>query len=152
LKPCTKCKIVKDNSCFYPRKDVKSGLTSYCKKCETKRSFKYAETKKAWSIKNKEKHLKIMSDWRKNNKAKAASYTRERYALKNKAMPAWANKEKIQQYYDFAAYMKWITLGIEYHVDHIVPLKGKNVCGLHTQDNLQILRADQNRIKHNSFQ
>ena len=93
-----------------------------------------------------------MSDWRKNNKAKAASYTRERYALKNKAMPAWANKEKIQQYYDFAAYMKWITLGIEYHVDHIVPLKGKNVCGLHTQDNLQILRADQNRIKHNSFQ
>jgi hypothetical protein len=143
---------MKSDESFYPRKDAKSGLTSYCKPCETERSSKYAETKKAWAVKNKEKHLKIMSDWRKNNKAKAASYTRSRYALKNQAMPLWANKEKIQQYYDFAAYMKWITLGIEYHVDHKVPLKGKNVCGLHTHDNLQILRADQNRIKHNSFQ
>lgn len=151
MKSCTKCKIIKDESCFYPRKDVKSGLTSYCKECETKRSAKYSLTKKAWAEKNREKNLKSMSDWRKNNKAKTASYTRQRYALKNKAMPKWADKEKIQQYYDFAAFMKWITLGIEYHVDHIVPLKGKNVCGLHTHNNLQILRADLNRIKHNSF-
>ena len=39
----------------------------------------------------------------------------------------------------------------EYHVDHIIPLKNSKVCGLHTQDNLQIIPAHDNLRKSNKL-
>lgn len=65
-------------------------------------------------------------------------------------MPMWADKEKINKIYKEAKELTKTT-GIIYEVDHIIPLQGKNVCGLHTENNLQIITRSKNRKKSNKF-
>jgi len=55
-------------------------------------------------------------------------------------------KHRIEGFYQFCKIFKG------YQVDHIVPLRGKTVSGLHVLYNLQILTASQNASKRNSFQ
>ena len=62
----------------------------------------------------------------------------------------WKNIEEIRKIYKNCREMTKQT-GILHEVDHIVPLHGKNVCGLHVEYNLQIITSKQNRIKSNKF-
>jgi 5-methylcytosine-specific restriction endonuclease McrA len=73
--------------------------------------------------------------------------------MKINATPAWLTKEdhvQIQELYEIAQAFKLYT-GQQYHVDHIVPLQGKNVCGLHVPWNLQVLEASENIRKSNKL-
>lgn len=72
----------------------------------------------------------------------------KRRAMKRQAKPAWANDHKIAEFYETANGLSMLT-GEWYHVDHIVPLKGRTVCGLHTEANLQVLPGVENRSKSN---
>ncbi len=68
-------------------------------------------------------------------------------------MPAWLTENdniKILKFYEQAKLLEEQT-GIKHHVDHIVPLQGKNVSGLHVPDNLQVLTAEDNKSKFNKF-
>ena len=79
----------------------------------------------------------------KNRNAYKAYHTALRRAYQLKATPLWANLSAIKEIYR--------TCPQGYHVDHIVPLKGINVCGLHCETNLQHLPALENIRKSNSF-
>jgi len=82
--------------------------------------------------------------------AKSAKYR----ARKHRAAPAWMNDEFeqlfIQEIYELSQ-RRSKALGINFHVDHIVPLKSDLVCGLHCKDNLQILSGTENSAKGNKY-
>lgn len=64
------------------------------------------------------------------------------------AMPSWADREQIKEVYKIADVLAG-ECGETLHVDHIIPLQGKNVSGLHVPWNLQVLTAFHNRSKGN---
>lgn len=66
------------------------------------------------------------------------------------ATPAWGNKKAIKAFYSEANRLTNET-GILHEVDHIVPIQGRKVCGLHVEHNLQILPKVENVRKHASF-
>lgn len=88
--------------------------------------------------------------WAQKNPEKTRQYWQAYDALKRKAMPAWANKKKIAEFYRLAVALERET-GIKHHVDHRVPLRGELVCGLHWEGNLQVLPYADNIRKSNKL-
>lgn len=102
---------------------------------------------------DKEHIKKIRKVYRKVKAAKITALNRKRELLIKKATPSWLTKEdfaKIETVYEKARWLETIT-GLKYHVDHVIPIKGKNVCGLHVWENLQLLEVSVNLKKHNKF-
>ena len=108
---------------------------------------RYQENKKAWDIANADAIKVKQARWRANNPEYAAAYR----AAKLNATPKWLVREQlleIQWYYDTAKELQWLSEE-PLEVDHIVPLQGDNVSGLHVPWNLQILPKSLNCSKGN---
>lgn len=74
----------------------------------------------------------------------------EQYMYRVLATPKWVDIEAIVQIYLDASALR--AAGVDVHVDHIVPIRGKTVCGLHVPWNLAIVDAHANLTKHASFE
>lgn len=162
-KLCNTCKEIKDYELFPKQHTVSTGRGSQCKSCVSKRNKeRYQENKEEiikktheYRRKNKEK---LLIKWRENykiwyasNKAKRNAITRKYQASKLNRTPPWLTEEQRSQMQKF--YVKAMELstelGVKYVVDHIVPLQGKNVSGLHVPWNLQIIERSENCSKNN---
>mgnify|MGYP000143742195 CR=1 FL=1 len=88
--------------------------------------------------------------WSAKNKSYVASRLADRRAKKHAATVSWANKFFISEAYALAK-LREKLVGGKWHVDHIVPLRNKLVCGLHVESNLQVIPAEQNYRKSNTF-
>jgi len=82
-------------------------------------------------------------EWRKLNPGHRNALKRKYTADKGNRTPSWADIDAIIDFY------KKCPKG--YHVDHIIPLRGKFVSGLHILINLQYLSAEENMRKNNRF-
>lgn len=69
---------------------------------------------------------------------------------KEQATPSWANQFFIAEAYRLAR-LRETLCGGKWHVDHIVPLKSKLVCGFHCEANLQVIPAIDNLRKSNRY-
>ena len=106
---------------------------------------------KEWKRNNATKSTTYTLKWAKANPAKiAAASSRRRSHLKQR-MPRWLTETHlidIQGFYDRASKLSRISTD-KFHVDHIVPLQGKDVCGLHVPWNLQVILGRENSSKGN---
>lgn len=99
------------------------------------------------------KKAEASREWAKKNPEKVAQQSAKKRAEKLKRMPKWLTddeKTKIKRCYKIAQMMT-VSFGKKYHVDHIIPLKGKLVSGLHVPWNLTVLKAEVNMEKSNKF-
>jgi hypothetical protein len=109
------------------------------------------EKQKARNVANREKNRDRYRRWRLRNLAHKAAKERARQAAKIQRTPVWADTAAIEKFYLEARRLTEET-GIRYHVDHIIPLNGKNVCGLHVENNLQVIPMVDNIRKSNRFE
>jgi hypothetical protein len=158
MKTCNACKKELPLDQFSKNKLKPDGLHIECKQCASVRKKAWAAKNKehlaaydkAWIERNKDKKAKNYKRWQQNNKAKVNHRNSIRRAAEKSATPSWANLEEIAYKYRLAQYFDWISGGfVKHHVDHIIPLRGKDVCGLHVENNLQILIDKDNLQKAN---
>ena len=102
-----------------------------------------------WRARNATKVKATKSQWRKRQVAEVNEAQMRRYAAKRQRTPKWADREKILDVYRLCA--RFRKLGCDFEVDHVIPLQGKNVCGLHVHNNLEIIEARTNRSKSNQL-
>ncbi len=139
---CSKCGETKSLDCFYihsngqPRKQ--------CKACRNAANRKYLkENPEKRHTPDRETANAATRRWRMRNKPYDAFRARTYRARKLQQLPVWADLEEIKAFY--------LNCPEGCHVDHIVPLKGKLVSGLHVRENLQYLPARENLSKRNIY-
>lgn len=126
LRKCKVCSEFKFLFEFNKSYSGTHGISAYCRPCDAKRKLEHHK---------KFPHQRL-------------ARTAKRRADKLNATPKWSNLEAIRRIYKEAKELCKKT-GEEYHVDHIIPLKSKIVCGLHVPENLRIISAFDNLSKGN---
>lgn len=123
MKECRVCKVSKDFNDFYPKMTSKDRLDSLCKQCHKDR-------------------VKRNREFRPLN-----------VQIAHRHIPSWLTDHDwslIAAKYQSAKILSK-ELGVKMVVDHIIPLRGKEVCGLHVPSNLQIITENENNQKYNKF-
>lgn len=104
---------------------------------------------KRWRDKNPEADRAVRARYYIKHSGKVMDRAVARHAAKLKRTPAWANKDDIRQIYIECGNRR--KLGENVVVDHIIPLQGKIVSGLHVAENLRIISFQENAVKSNRF-
>lgn len=106
------------------------------------------ETHRAWGRAHPDRRLAYGRSWTKRHPAEKRAAKARRRAAELRQLAEWADHEAIKAIYAEAIRLTRET-GIKHHVDHVIPLQGKLVWGLHVETNLQILTAKDNHKKGN---
>ena len=112
---------------------------------------KKKESVDKWRSNNLDQHNSTNRNWNQNNKPRKAALQAKRKSVILQRTPAWdPDVHLIIAKYQLAAMLTKAS-GIEHHVDHIIPLQGKKVSGLHTFANLRVIPGSDNVKKSNKF-
>lgn len=152
MKTCNDCRCALPVEAFGKDRLMSDGLRTLCKFCAILRAVK-------WQVANPERTLAYRKDnkaaikvksarWYSNNKARTLARVRHYQASKIRATPAWADRAKMAEFYFASDFLGMVT-GEWHHVDHVIPLRSKLVCGLHTEQNLRVIPGTDNLSKGN---
>lgn len=104
--------------------------------------------------KNKAARKQAFADYKKRHRAKVNAWNMKRVADKAKRTPGWLTEEDfwlLEQAYDLARLRTELS-GFVWHVDHVLPLRGRFVSGLHVPTNVQVIPGVENLRKHNRYE
>ena len=162
-KKCSKCHAQKSVSLFVKQARAKDGLHPWCKECKKSNDADFYVAHKQRVRANQKKYYDLHKEelldqsknrgliWRKCNQHKDAEKVARYRAAKKNRVPAKMDEFEvfgIKETYHLAK-LRTKLLGVKFHVDHIVPLQGKSVCGLHVLANLKVILAQENWSKNN---
>lgn len=151
MKNCLICQQALPLDAFGPNKNGRDGLHPWCRACVSdynKARYHSHDT----SYKNTTSQAKIvpfpgipkpLGKYPAGYEAAASVWYQ---LLKKKCVPPWVKFEDT-----IGVYATSEALGENFQVDHIIPLKGKDVCGLHVPWNLQILTKSENARKRAKY-
>jgi hypothetical protein len=108
---------------------------------------------KQWQLDNIDTVNGYKYAWRQRNKGAVNSFTRRRQLAKINKTPKWLTEDDywfIKEIYALAQYRSKVT-GHKWVVDHVIPIQGKNVSGLHVPENLQVITNSANIKKSNNY-
>ena len=173
---CSKCEEVKELSEYSFRKDSGTYRVE-CKSCRSVQAKSYREENKVdvnrrsrerWNepdskkrISNrlyKTENLEAVRQWDRDryerDKPKRIAGILLRTQYKAKRTPCWYSSDDDKAYADLVEQQHLLkdAFGLDFHIDHIVPLKGKTVSGLHIKENWQLITAAENLRKGNFYQ
>jgi hypothetical protein len=158
---CRSCDGARRKANYLKRHDKELAVRKAWREANLDRSRRIV---RAWVAQNPERKAEIDKAWREANKARLNqekkqyrrehrgwynSYFKAYKLMRSSRVPSWANSEAIKQVYEQAGELR--ALGIDVEVDHIVPLNGKTVSGLHVHNNLRVILASDNRAKSNKL-
>lgn len=143
---CNDCGVerTKQNTYTVKPKTGSPYLRSRCNRCHSAKGRQYHS-------KNKDACNEASRQWRKLNPDKHNFLTTAYKRHVKRATPSWlteTQKGQTEHMY-FMSREAYLMTGEQYHVDHIIPLRGETVCGLHVPWNLQVLPSDLNLKKSN---
>lgn len=176
MKFCARCKVSKAFSEFRRQTDSIDGHASYCRDCATEKHREWCKKnpdvrkqhhRESWARhgakkapRKRERYLEVIAAegrekfrtssrirYQKKKKQSPGYFTAKaalRRAAVKRATPPWVDRFAIAAIYAEAARQGK-------HVDHIIPLLGEGICGLHVPWNLQLLDPIENKIKGNRY-
>lgn len=161
---CPKCSQTLSIASFFQNKSRYDGLQGYCKKCKCLRDRQYdaehrdkingAARQRRSSGDSRQGHLDALKKYRAKNQPIRTKLQMARKSAKLKRTPAWLTDDdldRIKCLYQLAA-MRNRESGYDWHVDHIIPLQGEFVSGLHVPRNLRVIPALDNMRKSNLYE
>jgi hypothetical protein len=174
VKLCRGCDTIKPLGAFGAEKRTNDGLRQKCKVCRKAYRLQPAQTivrrtydrqrparpkdktkqrqySASYYEKNQVVRQQYSKQYKKSNKGKTNALNQKRAAEKIQRTPKWLSKlqlSRIEIFYDTAVRLT-VEFNKQMHVDHIIPLKGKAVSGLHVPWNLQVITAVDNQKKSN---
>ena len=148
---CAKLTSIRDTEKRNASKRAKRAIPEEKKKIAAARKAHYEANRDAIAARRSEIYAKRQPEmrertrkWHKENRGKVNAIYARRQLAKRNATPPWADLDAISAIYEEAA-----RLG--YHVDHIIPIQHKLVCGLHVPANLRAIPPLENLRKKNRF-
>jgi len=160
LKKCIRCNSEKEERLFHFNTSRRR-YEGACEDCWQKRRKEYCAknldknnaAKNQWAKNNIDSVAVSKKKWKEENIGKVKADKARRKAQIEIATPKWLNQwqlEAIAMSYQMAD-LRTQCFGEQYQVDHIVPIRGKEVCGLNVPWNLEVIKKSENLKKGNKL-